>query len=206
MNNKVGNLLVSNDSTLVTNIYINADLSTSEVVNILSGLTYHDMEGYEEKRVCVFRTSMDTYLLTIEKKESWYAICGYNYTFNEMEPNDKGSISTVFFVSSDAYNNELGIDFVGWNPTENFDQSLAFNHYGETLWNEMPVGDQNHLLTSLFSMNEDFTVNEVNDPILTIRRSTLVDIANAIREVSGDTGLIKVSNLDEAILSLKNSD
>jgi hypothetical protein len=42
----------------------------------------------------------------------------------------------------------------------------------------------------------------MQDKILTIKKSTLVDIANQIREKNGSTDLIKVADLDDAVKEL----
>lgn len=43
----------------------------------------------------------------------------------------------------------------------------------------------------------------MNDKILTIKKSTLVDIANEVRAKTGSTDLIKVADLDDAVANIQ---
>ena len=65
------------------------------------------------------------------------------------------------------------------------------------------MGEQNGKISSLFSITQ-FKQAPLHDPILNIRKSALIDVANAIRQKTSSEKLIEVDSLDYKIGQLKH--
>lgn len=134
------------NSGLVGNVYLNTALSTEEVVNLVSQLTY-----YEDAFYVVVINSDASLLISIFKNE------GYQILFTQNDTNE-------YLFTSNQYVDGDDLGFLGWNP--NFTGYLELNF--EAASNNETFGDigtQNEALISLFSItpfaeNEDVSLIE----------------------------------------------
>lgn len=181
--NKQGNLLISNESTLVERIYFNTELTIEEVVEILSKLTLTN-NGY--------------YAFLTSDYSSTLSLLG-NHTLQEyvLFGIDGGSPAPIFATSVElAADIGVTIDWTGWNP--NLVNPMEINSYGVAEIEGYSIGTQNDLLTNLISMNTDFALPE---PITNLPEF-LTGIADAIREVKGKTEKINAQNFKPEIRSI----
>lgn len=139
--NKVGTLLVSNENTLVEKIYFNTELDTTEVVSILSTLTYiNNTDIYPVPFYIIYANADLTKCITVAANNGFYAIAESNYTTGDFTP--------IFMFPE-----ENGM--IGW-LLQNSEYSLNQTGISRVDTLGLDIGDQNDKLTSLLSMNNDF--------------------------------------------------
>lgn len=121
------------NSGYVENVYFNTNLSVEEVVAICETLTLND-EGTNGEIILGCQNSF----IVIAKLDGVWVIADL--------------LKNVFFFSTSVLP-DYGIDFIGWNP--NLTMPYVIN--SEVVDSEpsgdidVPIGTQNHLITSLFS-------------------------------------------------------
>ena len=95
--------------------------------------------------------------------------------------------------------------------TDNFVISLRMDTEKPDDWPETDIWDGPFITDYFYKLLTEVSDDEPSEPskpletYYRIKRSTLVDIANAIREKTGKTDLIKVSDLDDAVKELSGS-
>ena len=198
---KQGNLLVSNESTLVEKIYFNTELSNEQVDEILNNLT-HDFEN--SSYIVLF--TQDYGMLEIKKDTSinQYMIGYQNEGAGVVFP----VYISEFYVASgiSPYPDYSSVDFIGWNPS--LQNPFEVNSYGfSTMEGIGDFGTENNLLTNLFSMNVDFTSNEIEEPEevepITDLPKFLEANADAIRYAKGTSEKINAQDFVYEIKKLK---
>ena len=130
----VGRVVLSNSMTICNTLRFNTNLTTNEVVAILSQLTYYNFNGYNINPIWSNAT-----LTKI--------VFAYNYS--------SGKYSLLYTEDiQNPYNSTvIWLDDNGW-ALNSFDLGEA----GISKYQSLPIGHENDKLTRLISMNIDFTI------------------------------------------------
>lgn len=164
---------------IIEKVYFNTNLSNEEVISLLSQLTY--IEGIN---MTYLLTKVDnTFNLVVLHTEGGYALGGVDDTNSE-----------IYYWADETLAPMMGIS-AGWQP---FDNPIEVNGEVASVSENIEIGSQNDLISSLFSITP-FTQDE---PITNLPEF-LTGIADAIREVKGSTEKINAQNYKPEILKFK---
>lgn len=136
-----GTLLVSNPETTVDKIIFNDKLSVEETVKILKSLTYTSFDAYTVN-VLYSNASATHVVFALHPSEDKYQIM-YSPSIT-----DTSQAITIFT----NYDYSDGTTVTGWNNTE-----ITINDTGVSELMGLYIGNENDKLTSLLSMNDNFT-------------------------------------------------
>ena len=180
----------------VDKVYLNTNLSIPEVYEMLAELDYPieqangSIVGTGQSWIYFMMTG-EVWVFALKDISTQY---GTQYGIMTMGSEE----NAILFTPAD-----IGYGWSGWNP-KLLEVGGEFSTEGSVLVEDDGnfVGLQNDKLSSLFSVTP---FRLTHDPILRIRKSTLEDIANAVRDKNGSSDLIAINNLDDAVKSLSGA-
>ena len=147
-----GKEIVCSPDVFVNKIYLNTKMSTNEVLNVLNSLTYTEMQYGVW---CDESSGKQIAIMSLDALIPGYGVA-VMYMADAIE---EGEAAQELIFATGYLGAEYGIQ--GWNPL--LGNSIEINAYGIIPEEAIGmVGNQNSLLTSIFSMNEDFSVGGTN--------------------------------------------